>query len=260
MLDLNSLPIDAARLKARIDQLGEVGKHPDGGLYRGLYDDGCAKAMALVRSWLEEAGLETRFDAVGNLYGQLAGGRDGDVVMTGSHVDTVRQGGKYDGALGIHVAIAAVEALREVAGTPRRPLEVLVTCEEEGSRFRSNFWGARAIVGTIDAGEPERIVDEDGVTVAAAMRNRGFDPGRIGEAARRDVAGFVECHIEQGAILETEGYPLGVVSTITGERWYRVVVRGRQDHAGTTPMDLRKDAVAGAAQMIERITASARLR
>ena len=257
MLDLNSLPIDAARLQARIDQLGRVGLHPEGGLFRGLYDDGWVEAIELVRSWLEEAGLETRSDAVGNLFGRLAGSEDRDVVMTGSHVDTVKQGGKYDGALGIHVAIAAVAALKVVGGVPRRPIEVLVTCEEEGSRFRSNFWGARAIVGRIGADEPERIRDEDGVTLAAAMRARGFDPARIGEAERRDVAAFLECHIEQGAILESEGYPLGVVSTITGQRLYRVRVGGRQDHAGTTPMDLRRDAVAGAAAMIERIAAAA---
>jgi allantoate deiminase len=150
-----------------------------------------------------------------------------------------------------------VKALREVHGSPRRPIEILVTCEEEGSRFACGFWGARAIVGRIAADEPERIADADGTTVGAAMRQRGFDPARIPEAERRDVAAFVECHIEQGAILERESYPLGVVSTITGQRWLRVRVSGRQDHAGTTPMDLRRDAVAGAAEMIHRITAAA---
>jgi allantoate deiminase len=257
LLDLNALPVDAAEIESHIEQLGQIGKHPDSGLFRTLYDDGWVEAMALVRSWMEEIGLETRLDAVGNLFGRLAGSDGGDAVLTGSHVDTVKQGGKYDGALGIHMAIAAVKVLSTHHGRPRRPLEVLVTCEEEGSRFPCTFWGARAMLGMIAPDEVDRLRDPDGVTIGEAMRARGFDPSRIGEAERRDVAAFVESHIEQGAILETEGYPLGVVSTITGQRWLRVRVSGRQDHAGTTPMDLRRDAVAGAAAMIERITSAA---
>ncbi len=257
MIDWNSLHVDADELEAHIEALGRIGQHPAGGLYRGLYDHGWVAAMDQIRSWMDEQGLETRFDAVGNLFGRLVGSDGGDVVLTGSHVDTVKQGGKYDGALGIHVALAAVKALQAAHGTPRRPIEVLVTCEEEGSRFACGFWGARAVVGRIGPDEQERIADADGVTIGAAMWERGLDPGRIAEAARDDVAAFLECHIEQGAILEREGYPLGVVSTITGQRWMRVRVAGRQDHAGTTPMDLRRDAVAGAAEMIARLTSAA---
>jgi allantoate deiminase len=257
VLDPSSLSLDPTRLQARIDQLGAIGVHPNGGLFRTLYDDGWAKAMALVQRWLEEAGLATRFDAVGNLWGRVEGSEGGGAVATGSHVDTVRQGGKYDGALGVHMAIAAVQALLEECGRPRRPLEVLVTCEEEGSRFACSFWGARAIVGRIGPDEPERIADADGVTIGAAMRQRGFDPARIGEAERHDIAAFVESHIEQGAILEREGYPLGVVSSITGQRWMQVTVSGVQNHAGTTPMDLRRDALAGAVGMIGQIEAAA---
>jgi allantoate deiminase len=257
VLDLTSLPIDPTKLHARIDELGSIGVHPDGGLFRGVYDGGWVAAMALLRRWLDEAGLQTRFDAVGNLWGRAEGSDDGAAVVTGSHVDTVRQGGKYDGALGVHMAIAAVQALLDVAGRPRRPLEVLVTCEEEGSRFSASFWGARGIVGRIGSGEPERAVDPNGLTIGEAMRQRGFDPARIADAERHDIAAFVEAHIEQGAILEREGYPLGVVSTITGQRWMHVTVTGVQNHAGTTPMDLRHDALAGAAAMIERVIGAA---
>lgn len=257
MLDLSTLPIDADELQARIDQLGSIGTHPNGGLYRALYDDAWVEAMALLRSWLEAAGLTVRADAVGNLWGRAEGSEGGAAVVTGSHVDTVRQGGKYDGALGVHMAIAAVRALLRRAGQPKRPLEVLVTCEEEGSRFSCAFWGARAIVGRIGADEPDRVTDPAGITIGAAMRERGFDPARIGEATRDDIAAFVEAHIEQGAILEREGDPLGVVSTITGQRWMRVIVTGVQNHAGTTPMDLRRDAMAGAAAMIERVMGAA---
>jgi allantoate deiminase len=257
LLDLRTLPIDAAVLQARIDQLGAIGAHPNGGLYRALYDHGWVEAMALLRRWLEEAGLAARFDAVGNLWGRVEGTEGGNAVVSGSHVDTVRQGGKYDGALGVHMAIVAVQALLQRCGRPKRPLEVLVTCEEEGSRFACSFWGARAIVGRIAPEEPERIVDADGLTIGAAMRERGFDPARIGEAERDDIAAFVEAHIEQGAILEREGCPLGVVSSITGQRWMKVTVSGVQNHAGTTPMDLRHDALAGSAAMIGQIAEAA---
>jgi allantoate deiminase len=257
VLDPRTLPIDPDELQARIDRLGSIGVHPDGGLYRALYDDGWVEAMALLRRWLEEAGLTVRFDAVGNLWGRVEGTDGGGAVVSGSHVDTVRQGGKYDGALGVHMALATVRALLQRCGRPKRPLEVLVTCEEEGSRFASSFWGARAIVGRIAPDEPQRVVDLDGVTIGAAMRERGFEPARIAEAERHDIAAFVEAHIEQGAILEREGYPLGVVSSITGQRWMKVTVSGVQNHAGTTPMDLRRDALAGAAAMIERITSAA---
>jgi allantoate deiminase len=257
VLDLSTLPIDPSELQGRIDELGAIGTHPNGGLYRALYDDSWVEAMALLRRWMEEAGLTVRFDAVGNLWGRAEGSAGGSAVITGSHVDTVRQGGKYDGALGVHMAIASVKALLQQCGQPKRPLEVLVTCEEEGSRFNCSFWGARAIVGRIGADEPDRIADAAGISIGAAMRQRGFDPARIGEAERHDIATFVEAHIEQGAILEREGYPLGVVTTITGQRWMKVTVSGVQNHAGTTPMDLRNDALAGAAAMIDRIGAAA---
>ncbi|MFN8523507.1 MAG: Zn-dependent hydrolase [Chloroflexota bacterium] len=256
-LDWNQLAVDSAELQAHIEELGAIGPHPDGGLYRALYTESWATAMALVERWLREIGLETRRDAVGNLYGRLRGSSGGDAVVTGSHIDTVRQGGMYDGALGIHVAIAAVKALKQRFGAPRRPVEVLVTCEEEGSRFPCNFWAARAIVGRIRPGEVDSIVDQDGVTIGQAMRQQGLDPAQVARARRADIAAFIECHIEQGAILDREGIPLGVVETITGQRWISVRVAGRQDHAGTTPMDLRRDAVAGAAEMIYRVTDAA---
>ncbi len=251
------IDVDAATIQRHIDELGAIGEHPEGGLYRALYTPSWETGMALVESWLAEIGLETRRDAVGNLFGRLAGTESDRVVLTGSHIDTVKQGGKYDGALGIHAAIAAVGALKTAFGHPRTTLEVYVICEEEGSRFHSDFWGSRALLGRIAPDEVESLTDADGVTIGQAMRERGFDPAGIPSAQRADVEAFVELHIEQGRILNDEGYDVGVVDTITGQRHYRVRVSGQQDHAGTTPMDLRRDAVAGAAEMIERITSAA---
>jgi allantoate deiminase len=210
------------------------------------------QAVDRVRGWMDEIGLQTRLDAVGNLYGRLEGREPGPVVLTGSHVDTVVHGGMYDGALGVHASLAAVKALAQAHGQPRRALEILVVCDEEGGRFRTDFWGARAVAGGLTPAEAEAKRDADGMSLAEAMRAAGFDPARVGEARRDDVAAWLELHIEQGGTLEAEGVYVGVVHTITGhaQRWVRV--HGRQDHAGTTPMDVRRDPMVAAAEMIHR--------
>lgn len=252
-----AVQFEPARVQQYIDELGAIGVHPAGGLYRGLYTPAWAAAMARMEAWLRELGFETRRDAVGNLFGRLAGTASARVVLSGSHIDTVKQGGKYDGALGAIAAMLAIRALRDAYGPPRKTLEVYVICEEEGSRFPANFWGSRALTGQIRPDEPERLRDADGITLAEAMRAQGLDPAAIPTARRDDLDAFVELHIEQGRLLEEGGYALGVVDTITGQRQLRVRVTGRQDHAGTTPMDLRRDALAGAAEMIARLTEAA---
>jgi allantoate deiminase len=232
-------------LEQRLDALYAIGAQSGGGgAYRGLYDDAWAEAVDLVERWFRDAGLETRRDAVGNLWGRVEGSNKGKSVVTGSHVDTVRRGGRLDGALGIVAGLTAVEALLNGDGRPKRTLEVVAICEEEGSRFNTNFWGSRAIVG-----EHTLVPDE----IAAAMRQRGLDPARLSSAARDDIDTFVELHIEQGAVLESAGVPLAVVSAIAGTAHLEITVSGRPDHAGTTPMALRHDALAGAATMIQAV-------
>ncbi len=247
------MEVDATLLERLLDELYAIGAEPGGGCYRPLYGAAWADACALVEHWMKGAGLAVRRDAVGNLWGRLEGSGGGKAVVTGSHIDTVRHGGRLDGALGIAAGLVALRALTKARGKPKRPLELLVVCEEEGSRFATNFWGSRAIVGAIASGEAETVSDAAGVTLAQAMRERGFDPAEISSAARDDLGAFVELHIEQGAVLETEGVPLAVVSAIAGAAHLEVVVTGRSDHAGTTPMDLRRDALAGAAAMIQAI-------
>ncbi len=234
--------IDGALIERRLDELYAIGAEPDGGAYRPLYGAAWAAAGERVERWMKDAGLKTYRDAVGNIWGRAGG--DGKSIVTGSHIDTVRHGGRLDGALGIVAGLTAVESLLEARGQPRRPLEVVAICEEEGSRFSANFWGSRAITGTIDRVDPE---------VAAAMRERGLDPARIATAARDDIDTFVELHIEQGAVLESSGTPLAVVSAIVGTAQLEVTVTGQPDHAGTTPMGLRRDALAGAAAMVQAI-------
>jgi len=237
--------IDEGSLHRCLDELYAVGA------YRPLYSDAWAAACNLVAGWMKEAGLAVRRDAVGNLWGRIEG--SGSAVVTGSHIDTVRHGGRLDGALGIAAGLTALRAIAQARGKPKRPLELLVVCEEEGSRFATNFWGSRAIIGAIGPDEADTVKDAEGVTLARAMRDRGLDPATIASAARDDLGAFVELHIEQGSILETEQVPLAVVTTIAGAVHLEVVVTGRPDHAGTTPMDLRRDALAGAAAMIQAV-------
>src|SRR3954447_21344544 len=155
----DAVHIDERLLGGYVTELGAIGETPDG-MYRFMYDDAWQRARDTLLEWIRDAGLEARVDAVGNVFGRLPGSGDG-VVLTGSHVDTVPSGGKYDGALGVVGGLAALAALREL-GTPERPRGVVALCEEEGSRFAGNFCGPGAICGLIEPDEPERLVDADG--------------------------------------------------------------------------------------------------
>ena len=196
------MQIDADLLIHYLDELAACGAEPAGGCYRPLYGAPWAEACGKVERWIVQAGMASRRDAVGNLWGRLDGTDSGRSIATGSHIDTVRGGGRLDGALGVVAAVLAVRALSESYGRPKRPIEVLVTCEEEGSRFATNFWGARAIVGAIAGGEAEVVTDAYGISLARAMAEHGLDAAVIGTAMREDLDAFLELHIEQGGILE----------------------------------------------------------
>ena len=236
-------------LARRLDELYAIGAQPDGGAYRPLYGPAWAAAVDLVERWMKDAGLATRRDAVGNLWGRAEGTDTGKAIITGSHIDTVKGGGRLDGALGICAGLTAVETLLQGRGKPKRPLEVVAICEEEGSRFATNFWGSRAITGDIKKVDPD---------IAQAMRERGLDPATVSAAARADIDTFVELHIEQGSVLDASHAPLGIVSAIAGTAHLEVTVIGRPDHAGTTPMDMRLDALAGAAAMVQAVESIAK--
>lgn len=250
--------IDERRLLQRLDELAQRGALPGGGLYRALYTPAWISATELVSGWMKEAGLLVRRDAVGNVWGKIEGSRGGRAIVTGSHIDTVRGGGALDGALGVVAGIEAVASLVAALGRPARILEAVAICEEEGSRFNTNFWGARAIADRIEPDEASRVRDADGVTLADAMRSVGLDPANVPQAVRRDIDTFLELHIEQGPILDQLGPRLGVVRTIAGTAHLEVVVRGQADHAGAMAMDRRRDALLGAAAMTLAIADAAR--
>lgn len=244
-------------LERYLDELYAIGAEPGGGSYRPLYSVPWAAACDRVQGWMQDAALAVRRDAVGNVWGRLDGSGGGKAIVTGSHIDTVRRGGRLDGALGVCAGLVAVRALREQRGHPKKPLEVLAICEEEGSRFSANFWGSHAVVGDATPAEARAVRDPDGVLLADAMRQHGFDPDRVGDAARDDLEAWVELHIEQGQILESSEVALGVVTALAGAYHLEFTVRGRRNHAGTTPMDLRRDALAGIAVMIQAVEAAA---
>ncbi len=248
------IQIDAVILQQYVDALGSIGWQAEGGIIRPVYSAAWVHARGQVAEWMRAAGLEVRGDAVGNLFGRLRGGDDSRTILTGSHLDTVPFGGKFDGALGILAGLVALRALREQAGQPRRSLEVVALCEEEGSRFEACYWGTRAMLGLIEADELERLRDEQDVSIAGAMRSAGLSPERYREAVRHDLEAFLELHIEQGRVLYEERIHLGIVEAIVGLQHRRITVRGRADHAGTTPMDMRRDALQGAAHMAIEIT------
>jgi allantoate deiminase len=202
-----------------------------------------------LRGWMERLGMEVWVDAAGNLRG-LYPGREPEAgrLLIGSHVDTVPGAGAFDGVLGVVLAIALLEALQ--GRRLKCAVEIVAFSEEEGVRFGIPFLGSRALVGTLDSDLLERK-DAQGVTVAEAIRNFGLDPCRIGEAALSDgVLGYFEFHIEQGPMLDSLALPLGVVDAIAGQSRLTFVFRGQANHAGTTPMHLRRDALSGAAEWI----------
>ncbi len=247
--------IDPARIERSIADLAEFGARGETGVARLVYTPEWTAAQDQVAAWMADADLRVERDAVGNVWGYLDGrNRDAGIIATGSHIDSQNPGGRFDGALGVVAGIVALAALRERFGQPERTLAAVSLVEEEASRFSTaNFWGSRAIVGRIGDEEPRRLRGYDGVTMAEAMRDAGFDPGRIAEARRDDIDAFIELHIEQGPFLEHVGLPVGIVEQITGYRQYLVTLEGTANHAGATPMDLRRDPMAGAAEIISGV-------
>jgi allantoate deiminase len=253
----SSVEIEEAEVVGRVEEMAQFGLHPEGGLYRAVYTAEWQKAVATYSAWLEAEGLEVRQDAVGNVFGVLRGTEPGSSIVTGSHIDTAIQGGPLDGTLGVIAAYLALRTLKRTYGQPRRTLEAVAVCDEEASRFHSNFWGSRAMTGLIRPGEAESIFDADGVSLADAMRSCGLDPSAVEQARRDDIDTFIELHIEQGPVLEKEGVPVAAVTAITAIEQLEFRIHGRADHAGGFPMDLRRDPMPAVAEMILSATRTA---
>lgn len=232
-------------VKDNIEFFSEIGSDPTGGMTRLLYTKSWVEAQNAVKTKMEEIGMTTKFDAIGNLFGRVEGSElPNETVMTGSHVDTVVNGGTLDGQFGITAGYLAVQYLLEKYGQPKRSLEVISMAEEEGSRFPTVFWGSKNFVNEENRAAVEDIADAKGVKFVDAMRESGFDFNEDANRGRRDdIKAFVEVHIEQGNVLENEGLQIGVVNNIAGQRRYTITLNGESNHAGTTPMGYRKDTV-----------------
>ena len=210
------------------------------------------RTAAQLATWMEEAGMQVQIDAVGNVVGRYLSDAPGaKSLLTGSHYDTVRNGGKYAGREGILLPIAIVQHLHERGEKLPFHVDVIAFAEEEGVRFKSTFLGSNAIIGQFDLALLDRT-DEMGVTMRAALQDAGHDPAQIPAIARQstEVLAFVEVHIEQGPVLHGKGLPVGIVTSIAGSSRYLVQLSGVASHAGTTPMNMRRDAAAAAAEIV----------
>ena len=249
--------IDQDRLLEDLTVLSKIGRDPKGGITRRALSREDAEARGYVANRMRQAGLEVRHDEVGNLRGRRAGKRADGVVMTGSHLDSVPSGGRLDGPLGVVGAIAAVEAIAGVE--TERPIEVVVFVGEEGSRFPRGTIGSAAISGHVAVDEILELRDPDGVTFKDALATYG-DVGAAIPARAKDgeIHAFIELHVEQGGVLEAEKTPIGVVTAIAGLVQRVVTFSGDPNHAGATPMHLRRDAFLAAAEWALGIEAAAR--
>jgi N-carbamoyl-L-amino-acid hydrolase len=247
-------PLDAERLWARTEALSAM-TLPGTPWTRRAFSPLFAQSRVWLREQFEAAGLTVELDAAGNLIGRRAG-QDPSFkpLVTGSHCDTVVGGGRFDGIAGVLAGIEVAHALKEQGLTLRHPFEVVDFLSEEPSDYGISCVGSRAMSGVLDA-KMLTATNAAGETLADGLRRVGGDPDALRVALRKpgDIAAFVELHIEQGPVLEAAGLPIGVVTNIVGIRRVLINVKGRPDHAGTTPMDIRCDALVGAARIVEEV-------
>ncbi|HEX2104829.1 MAG TPA: allantoate amidohydrolase [Solirubrobacteraceae bacterium] len=250
----------AAAVLDRADLLAECTEEP-GRLTRRFATPALVAAGDLVLGWMREAGMTARRDAIGNVVGRWEppGGAPAGTLLLGSHLDTVRDAGRYDGMLGVLVALACVQRARDAGVAPPFALEVLGFADEEGVRYGTAYLGSGAVAGALEAEALARR-DADGIAMADAIAAAGGDPDALHDARRAadDLLGYVEVHIEQGPVLEAEDLPVGVVTGIAGQTRAEVVFDGMAGHAGTVPMALRRDALAAAAEWIGAVEARGR--
>lgn len=237
---------DPDRMQARIEALSEFGANEDGGVDRFAFTEADVAARAWLISEMQGLGLEVRIDTAGNIIGRREGSNpELPIIMFGSHIDSVPGGGNYDGDVGVISALEAIEVLNARGIPTRHPLEVINFTNEEGGLI-----GSLALSGKMKP-ETLSVISQAGMTMGDGIDKLGGDQTRIGEAAYNpgDLKAFIEVHIEQGPFLDEEGINIGVVEGIVGIHWWDVVIEGFANHAGTTPMDRRKDAMVTAAQL-----------
>ena len=244
------LSVDGARLRRRMLELAQFGANSDGGIDRVAYGDANIEALDWMSEILGDAGFRVGIDLAGNLIATRTGTVPGLAPLQfGSHVDSVPGGGNFDGQVGSMGSMEVAVRLAEVGRETRHPLELAVFCNEEGGKT-----GSRALAGEVEDFELD-IVTASGHTIGEGIRRLGGDPERLGEAQRApgSIASFLELHVEQGFVLDQDGFDIGVVEGIVGIMRWNVTVDGMTNHAGTTPMDRRQDAMVSAARIIDAV-------
>lgn len=254
---IRNVGIDGGRLWQSLMDMAEVGATAAGGVCRLALTDEDKAGRDLFIAWCREAGCSIRIDSLGNIFARREG-RDPSLapIMTGSHLDTVPTGGKFDGALGVLAGLEVVRTLNDMGYETVRPLEVAVWTNEEGSRFSPAMVASGVFAGVIPLDAAKARADKTGLTLGDELERIGY----IGNepVGQHPVAAFLELHIEQGPILEAEQKTIGVVSAVQALRWYEIRLTGQEAHAGTTPMEARRDALLSAAQIIQAVDRIAR--
>ena len=244
------------RISENLDTLKQFTATPGNGCTRLPFTKEARDAVNYLKSVMEEAGLEVWEDAAGNVLGVLKGeDENAPCVMMGSHYDSVTNGGDYDGIAGAVCAIEVARQLKDRGITPKRNFVAVGFCDEEGLRFGTGYFGSGAMLGNRDVAYCKNFKDTNGISIYDAMKSYGLDPEKIEDAKwpEGSIGEFLELHIEQGPVLDAEKIQLGLVDCIVGIQRYMVTVHGRADHAGTTPMDMRLDAVDAATKVISKI-------
>ncbi len=246
------MKIDPTRLQQHFEAMSEIGKLGETGTCRPTLTSLEKEAFGLAALWMKDAGMTTHIDDFGNLIGTLIGTQpELPVLMVGSHLDSQPYGGRFDGVAGVLCGIEAVKTLSEQGIQPKRTVQVISFCDEEGWRFNKGLFGSRGILGRLEEGEMDRT-DKDGITRRQALIDFGCDPGKLKESEYHpgSIYCFLELHIEQGPVLDIGKKPVGVVSGISGPLWWTVKLKGMAGHAGSVPMAIRQDALVGAAEIV----------
>ena len=246
MTVISPLAVNSDRLNRSITNLAEIGKLPNNGVRRLAYSQEDLQARQLVQGWMIKAGMTVRIDAAGNIIGTYPGQQQAPALATGSHIDTVPSGGRYDGVLGVLAGIEAVRVLHENRIALTHPVEVIVFADEEGTMI-----GAKGMSGSV-VKDPEYYSRRDRASIQTCLQLIGGNWDKIATAkrTRSDIAAYVELHVEQGGVLESLGREIGVVEGIVSQHRYKITITGCPNHAGTTPMHQRQDALVAGAQVI----------
>lgn len=249
------MKVNRDRLAQHFETISQYGKFGETGVCRPTLTPVEKEAFLVVSEWMREAGMSVRIDNFGNLIGRLEGKRkDAPILMMGSHLDSQPYGGRFDGTAGVLCGIEAVCALTEAGLTPDVSIDVVAFCDEESWRFNKGVFGSRGIIGQVEL-EELSITDKDGISRREALIAFGCNPDELQQSVYppNSIGAFLELHIEQGPILDSKNLSIGSVTGISGPVWLSVTVKGFAGHAGSVPMNMRKDALIGAADMIRAI-------